>query len=169
MGNVRRRTRSFQTTVAADSGGWGAESGSSASRRKERGAIEEKRHARPGRRKSRIARARGRDPPRGAAETRRDPRGSELNGETSHGHGPSKIFGWSRRVGRRAHQAVTDGFVRGLNILDGGALADLLASTHVEQGRLCAARRRARWKWCSLNPEVVRAPSGLSAQVAHLT
>ena len=71
----------------------------------------------------------------GAAETRRDPRGSELNGETSHGHGPSKIFGWARRVGRRAHQAVTDGFVRGLNILDGGALADLLASTHVEQGR----------------------------------
>jgi hypothetical protein len=149
MGNVRRRTRSFQTTVAADSGGWGSSRGRAQAGGRRRGAIEEKRDARPGRRKSRTARARGRDPSRLRGEDAPRPSRLRTQRETSHGHGPSsKIFGWARRVGRRTHQAVTDVFVRGLNIFDGGALADLLASTHVEQGRLCAARRRARWKWC---------------------
>ena len=64
MGNVRRRVRSVQTTVAADSGGWGSSRGRVQVGGRRRGAIEEKRDARPGRRKSRIARARGRDPPR---------------------------------------------------------------------------------------------------------
>ena len=58
---------------------------------------------------------------------------------------------------------MSDGFVRGLRILDGGALTELLASTHVEQERLCAASGDARAEVvlpARHKPEVVRAPSG---------
>lgn len=150
----------------------GVESGSSASRRKETGRDrgETTRAAGAPEESNREGAWTGSAAPprRRRAATLAAPNSTE---KRHAGTGRPKIFGWARRVGRRAHQAVTDGFVRGLNILDGGALADLLASTHVEQGRLCAARRRARWKWCWFlaQPRSCPAPSGLSAQVAHLT